>query len=78
MQACQYYGPLWVFWCYPYEKMLGYIKKFIHSTKRPEKGFVRGCQITRALPRYELRQAKNMPDECPKKEPVILFFFLVH
>jgi len=35
------YGPLWVYWCFPFEKALGYYKKFLKSQKSPAKSFCR-------------------------------------
>lgn len=48
-QSCSSFGPLWGFWCYPYENMLGYNKRFVHGTRRPEKSFIFGCQIMRIM-----------------------------
>lgn len=57
--VCADYGPLWVFWCYPFESMLGYMKRFIHSKKCPEKRFIFGAQVMRICPILENKEAKN-------------------
>ena len=67
--SCSRFGPMWGFWCYPYENMLGYTKKFIHGTRGPEKSFVFGSQCVRTLPVLEQAEINNMQD---KRNPRIV------
>ena len=53
-------GPLWTFWCYPFESFLGYIKKFTHGTRRPENSFIFGTQLIQVLPVLDEIEAKKM------------------
>jgi len=55
-EICENFGPVWGYWCYPFENVLGYIKAFVHGTKNPEKGFMFGDQVTRMLPVLEQKQ----------------------
>ena len=62
VESCRNFGPLWVFWCYPYENMLGAVKKFIHGTKNPEKSFIFGAHIIQLVPtleHYEFQEAST-------------------
>lgn len=54
------HGPLWSIWCYPFEAMLGYIKKFTHGTRRPENSFIFGTQLIQLLPILEDSEAEKM------------------
>lgn len=60
VDSCRLYGPLWCFWCYPYENMLGCVKKFIHGTKKPEKSFIFGCHMLRMVPALEYSNVRSM------------------
>ena len=81
IQGSKAFGPLWAYWCYPYEGMLGYVKRFIHSTRRPEEGFVFGCQVSSVLPVMEAKQSKKMAQHMtPKKQEVyiVVLFSLIN
>ena len=76
IDICTKYGPIWVYWCYPYENMLGYIKKFVHGTKTPEKSFIFGSQVTSILPvleRFEFKKlARNLTEDKLKVLTLVL------
>lgn len=73
IEACRNYGPLWTFWCYPFENMLGTVKKFIHGTKKPEKSYIFGANLTNILPGLEARELRNISnwDSSPHKIEVL-------
>ena len=58
--CCAKFGPLWAFWCYPFENMLGAAKKFVHGTRKPEMSFLFGLRITRMMPRMEAKEITNI------------------
>ena len=67
-QNCRQFRPLWGIWCYPFEKMLGYIKNFIHGTKNPETSFVFGCKIVNLAPILEDREFSRIFEAmCPQR-----------
>lgn len=79
VQMCRAFGPIWTYWCYPYEKMLGYSKRFIHSTRRPEEGFVFGCQLMKALPVLEIKEVIKMAGNLtPTKQKVFLYNYIIY
>ena len=42
------FGPLWVYWCFPFEKILGYYSQFVFSTKNPAISFCIAAQLCEA------------------------------
>ena len=83
VESCKLYGPLWCFWCYPYENMLGSVKKFIHGTKKPEKSFIFGCHMLRMVPALESANIAGMKSASnsmtsKQKEVKNQFFFSIN
>lgn len=77
IEACRNFGPIWTFWCYPFENMLGTIKKFIHGTKKPEKSYIFGAHLTNVLPTLEARELQNISNwennsSCKKEVIVVI------
>jgi len=80
LQTCEQYGPLWGFWCYPFENMLGYTKKFIHGTKTPERAFMFGTQVTRIMPVLENKTFADLHSKghITAEEYTVHLFHLSH
>ena len=80
VDSCERYGPIWVFWCYPFERMLGHIKTFVHSTRAPEKSFLFGAQLVGMMPSLEVEQFEKLTQDedniTPKKKQVYFVWLL--
>lgn len=59
----QKYGPLWVYWCFPFEKNLGYYKKFQSSTKNPATSF---CRVSSFLNFASAFPSNNIPESLSR------------
>ena len=67
-QNCLKFGPLCGYWCFSFEKMLGYIKRFVHGTKKPESSFIFGSKIVNMCPMLENREFSRLfADITPQK-----------
>lgn len=38
-QCVRRLGPLWVYWCYPFESVLGHLAGYVYGTKQPQYSF---------------------------------------
>lgn len=50
---CRQHGPLWTFWCYPFEKMLAFVKLSTHGTSAVENQFAFYAALLECLPILE-------------------------
>jgi hypothetical protein len=50
---CKRFGPLWTTWCFPFEKALGYAKRFVHGKKIVDDQFAFSWSTWSSLPRLE-------------------------
>jgi len=57
------WGPLWVYWCFPFEKALGFYSQFVFSTKNPALSFCLSsqlCQVYAQISSMSIIQKKNL------------------
>jgi len=66
---CRRHGPLWTFWCYPFEKMLAFVKLSTHGTSAVEGQFAFYAQLLECLPLLEqkVRECNQVPSERIQK-----------
>ena len=50
LPACvKKWGPIWVYWCFPFERILGVYSQFVFSTKNPVLSYCISSQLNNAF-----------------------------